>query len=390
MLRQERIIMMEIRIPFNIPPYVGHEMEYLQKAYEVNHKICGDGPFTKQCKSWVEEKTGTAGCLMTTSGTSALEMAAHLSHIQPGEEVIMPSYTFCSTADAFVLKGAVPVFVDIRPDTMNLDETLLEDAITDKTRAIAAVHYAGVSCEMDTILEIAKRHHLTVVEDAAQGVMSSYKGRALGTIGDFGCYSFHETKNYSMGEGGAILIRDPEKISEAEILREKGTNRSQFFRGQIDKYTWVDYGSSFLPSELNAAYLMAQLDQADEINNARLARWEQYYRLLSPLAAEGRIELPVIPEGCVHNAHMFYIKTGDLEERQALIQALREQGILAVFHYIPLHSSPAGKKFGRFHGEDRYTTRESERLLRLPMYYSLTEENVNDVVSVIEEFYRTH
>ena len=382
--------MMEIRIPFNIPPYVGHEMEYLQKACEVNHKICGDGPFTKQCKSWVEEKTGTAGCLMTTSGTSALEMAAHLSHIQPGEEVIMPSYTFCSTADAFVLKGAVPVFVDIRPDTMNLDETLLEDAITDKTRAIAAVHYAGVSCEMDTILEIAKRHHLTVVEDAAQGVMSSYKGRALGTIGDFGCYSFHETKNYSMGEGGAILIRDPEKISEAEILREKGTNRSQFFRGQIDKYTWVDYGSSFLPSELNAAYLMAQLDQADAINNARLARWEQYYRLLSPLAAEGRIELPVIPEGCVHNAHMFYIKTGDLEERQALIQALREQGILAVFHYIPLHSSPAGKKFGRFHGEDRYTTRESERLLRLPMYYSLTEENVNDVVSVIEEFYRTH
>ena len=381
---------MEIRIPFNIPPYVGHEMEYLQKACEVNHKICGDGPFTKQCKAWVEEKTGTAGCLMTTSGTSALEMAAHLSHIQPGEEVIMPSYTFCSTADAFVLKGAVPVFVDIRPDTMNLDETLLEDAITDKTRAIAAVHYAGVSCEMDTILEIAKRHHLTVVEDAAQGVMSSYKGRALGTLGDFGCYSFHETKNYSMGEGGALLIRDPEKISEDEILREKGTNRSQFFRGQIDKYTWVDYGSSFLPSELNAAYLMAQLDRANEINHARLARWEQYYRLLSPLAAEGRIELPVIPKDCVHNAHMFYIKTRDLEERQALIQALREQGILAVFHYIPLHSSPAGRKFGRFHGEDRYTTRESERLLRLPMYYSLTEENVNDVVSVIEEFYRTH
>lgn len=381
---------MEIRIPFNIPPYVGHEMEYLQKACEVNHKICGDGPFTKQCKAWVEEKTGTAECLMTTSGTSALEMAAHLSHIQPGDEVIMPSYTFCSTADAFVLKGAVPVFVDIRPDTMNLDETLVEDAITDRTKAIAAVHYAGVSCEMDTILEIAGRHHLTVVEDAAQGVMSSYKGRALGTIGDFGCYSFHETKNYSMGEGGAILIRDPEKISEAEILREKGTNRSQFFRGQIDKYTWVDYGSSFLPSELNAAYLMAQLDHADEINNARLARWEQYYRLLSPLAAEGRIELPVIPKDCVHNAHMFYIKTGDLEERQALIQALREQGILAVFHYIPLHSSPAGRKFGRFHGEDRYTTRESERLLRLPMYYSLTEENVNDVVSVIEDFYRTH
>ena len=381
---------MEIRIPFNIPPYVGHEMEYLQKACEVNHKICGDGPFTKQCKAWVEETTGTAECLMTTSGTSALEMAAHLSHIQPGEEVIMPSYTFVSTADAVVLRGATPVFVDIRPDTMNIDERLIAAAVTERTKAIVPVHYAGVACEMDTIMDIAKRHNLMVIEDAAQGVMSSYKGRALGTLGDFGCYSFHETKNYSMGEGGAILIRDPEKISEAEILREKGTNRSQFFRGQIDKYTWVDYGSSFLPSELNAAYLMAQLDRADEINHARLARWEQYYRLLSPLAAEGRIELPVIPEGCVHNAHMFYIKTRDLEERQALIQALREQGILAVFHYIPLHSSPAGRKFGRFHGEDRYTTRESERLLRLPMYYSLTEENVNDVVSVIEEFYRTH
>lgn len=380
---------MEIRIPFNIPPYVDSEMEYLRQACEVNHKICGDGPFTKKCKAWVEERTGTAECLMTTSGTSALEMAAHLSHIQPGDEVILPSYTFCSTADAFVLRGAVPVFVDIRPDTMNLDETKIEDAITERTRVIVAVHYAGVACEMDTILEIARRHHLMVVEDAAQGVMSTYKGRALGTIGDFGCYSFHETKNYSMGEGGAILIQDPDRVNEAEILREKGTNRSQFYRGQIDKYTWVDYGSSFLPSELNAAYLMAQLDRADEINETRLARWEQYYRLLSPLAKEGRIELPVIPEGCVHNAHMFYIKTKDLEERQALIGALREQGILAVFHYIPLHSSPAGKKFGRFHGEDRYTTKESERLLRLPMYYSLTEENVNDVVSVIEKFYRS-
>ena len=331
---------MEIRIPFNIPPYVGSEMEYLRQACEINHKICGDGPFTKRCKAWVEKRTKTAECLMTTSGTSALEMAAHLSHIQPGDEVIMPSYTFCSTADAFVLKKAVPVFVDIRPDTMNLDETKIENAITDRTRAIAAVHYAGVACEMDTIMEIARRYHLTVVEDAAQGVMSTYKGKALGTIGDFGCYSFHETKNYSMGEGGAILIRDPERVS------------------------------------------------AEEINEARLARWNQYYRLLTPLAGEGRIELPVIPQGCVHNAHMFYIKTKDLEERQALIGALKEQGILAVFHYIPLHSSPAGKKFGRFHGEDRYTTKESERLLRLPMYYSLTEENVNDVVSVIEEFYR--
>lgn len=379
---------MEIRIPFNVPPFVDNEMEYLRQACKVNHKICGDGPFTKKCKAWVEAKTGTAECLLTTSGTAALEMAAHLSHIQPGDEVIMPSYTFCSTADAFVLKGAVPVFVDIRPDTMNLDENKIEEAITDRTRAIVAVHYAGVACEMDTILDIAGRHHLLVIEDAAQGVMSTYKGKALGAIGDFGCYSFHETKNYSMGEGGAILIRDGEKTDEAEILREKGTNRSQFYRGQIDKYTWVDYGSSYLPSELNAAYLMAQLDRAEEINETRLARWNQYQKLLTPLAEKERISLPVIPEGCVHNAHMFYIKTKDIEERQALIQTLKENGILAVFHYIPLHSSPAGQKFGRFHGEDRYTTRESERLLRLPMYYSLTEENVNDVVSVIEEFYR--
>ena len=381
---------MEIRIPFNIPPFVGNEMNKLREACEVNHKICGDGPFTRWCKDWVEKRTGTAECLLTTSGTDALEMAAHLSHLQPGDEVIMPSYTFCSTADAFVLRGAVPVFVDIRPDTMNLNEQLIEDAITDRTKAIAVVHYAGVACEMDTIMEIAERHHLLVIEDAAQAVMSSYKGKALGTIGDYGCYSFHETKNYSMGEGGAILIRDAEKTDEAEILREKGTNRSQYYRGQIDKYTWVDYGSSFLPSELNAAYLAAQLERADEINDTRLARWEQYYQLLTPLAEAGRIELPVIPEGCVHNAHMFYIKTKDVQERQALINALREQGILAVFHYIPLHSSPAGMKFGRFHGEDVYTTKESERLLRLPMYYSLTEGEVDEVVSVIKKFYASH
>lgn len=379
---------MDIRIPFNIPPFVGTEMENLRKACEVNRKICGDGPFTKQCKTWIEERTGTAECLLTTSGTDALEMAAHLSHIQPGDEIIMPSYTFCSTADAFVLRGGVPVFIDIRPDTMNLDETLIEDAITERTKAIVVVHYAGVSCEMDTIMEIAKRHGLLVIEDAAQGVMSSYHGKALGNIGDFGCYSFHETKNYSMGEGGAILIRDENRIDEAEILREKGTNRSQFYRGQIDKYTWVDYGSSFLPSELNAAYLMAQLEQADAINETRLARWEQYYRRLTPLARKGCIELPVIPEGCVHNAHMFYIKTKDISERQDLIGVLRKKGILAVFHYIPLHSSPAGEKFGRFHGEDVYTTKESERLLRLPMYYSLSEEEVDEVVNVIEEFYQ--
>ncbi len=376
-----------MRIPFNIPPFVGTEMDKLREACEVNHKICGDGPFTKWCKTWIEERTGTAECLLTTSGTDALEMAAHLSHLQPGDEVIMPSYTFCSTADAFVLRGAVPVFVDIRPDTMNLNEQLIESAITERTRAIVAVHYAGVACEMDTIMEIAQRHNLVVIEDAAQAVMSSYKGKALGTIGDYGCYSFHETKNYSMGEGGAILIRDADKTDEAEILREKGTNRSQYYRGQIDKYTWVDYGSSFLPSELNAAYLCAQLEKADEINDTRLARWEQYYQGLKPLEEAGRIELPVIPDGCVHNAHMFYIKTKDIAERQALIDALKAQDILAVFHYIPLHSSPAGLKFGRFHGEDVYTTKESERLLRLPMYYSLTEADVDEVVSVIKKFY---
>jgi len=376
------------QIPFNVPPFVGAEMENIRIAVEENHKISGDGPFTKKCKAFLEEKTGTAECLLTTSGTDALEMAAHLTHIQRGEEVIMPSYTFCSTADAFVLRGAVPVFVDIRPDTMNIDETKIEDAITDRTRAIVAVHYAGVACEMDTILDIARRHHLYVIEDAAQGVNAWYKGKALGSIGDFGCYSFHETKNYSMGEGGAVLIKDRDKAEEAEILREKGTNRAKFFRGQIDKYTWVDYGSSYLPSELNAAYLWAQLEKWDEINDARLARWNQYREELQPLADAGRIGLPFIPEGCQHNAHMFYIKTKDLTERQALIQYLKEDGILAVFHYIPLHTAPAGEKFCRFHGEDVYTTRESERLLRLPMYYTLTADEVTKVCGRIRSFYQ--
>ena len=378
---------MAYRIPFNVPPCAENAAAYMQEACTVHHKICGDGPFTKRCKAWIEERTGTAECLLTTSGTAALEMAAHLSGTGPGDEVIMPSYTFCSTADAFVLTGATPVFVDIRPDTQNIDETKIERAITDRTKVICCVHYAGVACEMDAILDIAARHHLLVVEDAAQGVMSSYKGRALGTIGDFGCYSFHETKNYSMGEGGALLIRDPKYIDAAEILREKGTNRSMFYRGQIDKYTWVDYGSSYLPSDLNAAYLMAQLDIAEEINEARLARWYQYYELLSPLARAGRIELPVIPKDCVQNAHMFYIKTKDIGERQELIHALAAQGILAVFHYLPLHTSPAGQKFGRFDGEDVYTTRESERILRLPMYYGLTEQDVSDVADVIVDFY---
>jgi dTDP-4-amino-4,6-dideoxygalactose transaminase len=316
-------------------------------------------------------------------------MAAILCDIQPGDEVIMPSYTFVSTADAFVLRGATAVFVDIRPDTMNIDENLIEAAITEKTKAIVPVHYAGVSCEMDKIMEIAKKHNLKVVEDAAQGVMSTYKGKALGTIGDFGCYSFHETKNYSMGEGGALLIKHQEDIEQAEIIREKGTNRSKFFRGQIDKYTWVEAGSSYLPSELNAAYLYAQLEKADEINNARIACWDKYYENLKPLADAGKIELPVVPDGCVHNAHMFYIKSKDLEERTAFIKFMKEEkGIGVVFHYIPLHSAPAGRKYGRFVGEDRYTTRESERLVRLPMYYGLTPDGVDEICDAVKEFYK--
>lgn len=374
-------------INFNVPPYTGKELDYISKAVE-NHKICGDGEYTKKCNAWIEEKTGTTKCLLTTSCTHATELAALLADIKPGDEVIMPAYTFVSTADAFVLRGATPVFVDIRPDTMNIDETKIEDAITDKTRAIVPVHYAGVACEMDTIMEIAERHHLAVIEDAAQGIMSSYKGKALGTFGDFGCFSFHETKNYSMGEGGALLIRDGKNIEEAEILREKGTNRSKFYRGQIDKYTWVNYGSSYLPSDMNAAYLYAQLEVADEINDARMACWNHYYENLSPLAGTGRIELPHVPEGCVHNAHMFYIKTADIEERSRLIAYLKENGIMAVFHYIPLHTAPAGLRFGRFHGEDRYTTKESERLLRLPMYYRLTLSDVNYICDKVKDFYK--
>ena len=374
-------------INFNVPPYTGKELDYISKAVE-NQKICGDGEYTKKCNAWIEEKTGTTKCLLTTSCTHATELAALLADIKPGDEVIMPAYTFVSTADAFVLRGATPVFVDIRPDTMNIDETKIEDAITDKTRAIVPVHYAGVACEMDTIMEIAERHHLAVIEDAAQGIMSSYKGKALGTFGDFGCFSFHETKNYSMGEGGALLIRDGKNIEEAEILREKGTNRSKFYRGQIDKYTWVNYGSSYLPSDMNAAYLYAQLEVADEINDARMACWNHYYENLSPLAETGRIELPHVPEGCVHNAHMFYIKTADIEERSRLIAYLKENGIMAVFHYIPLHTAPAGLRFGRFHGEDRYTTKESERLLRLPMYYRLTLSDVNYICDKVKDFYK--
>lgn len=373
-------------IRFNVPPYVGKETEYMKEAID-SHKICGDGEFTKRCNAWIEEHTGTAKALLTTSGTQALEMAALLSDIQPGDEVILPSYTFVSTANAFVLRGAKLVFVDIRPDTMNIDEKLIEDAITDKTRAIVPVHYAGVGCEMDTIMDIAKRHNLVVVEDAAQGVNAFYKGRALGSIGDYGCFSFHETKNYSMGEGGAILINRSEQIEDAEIIREKGTDRSRFFRGQVDKYTWVNIGSSFLPSDINAAYLMAQLEMADEINENRLQSWARYNEGLQDLAQEGVIELPYIPEECAHNAHMFYIKTKDMEERKALISYLKERDIAAVFHYVPLHSAPAGLRFGRFHGEDRYTTKESERLLRLPMYYNLAESDQQKVIDAVHGFY---
>lgn len=374
-------------IGFNVPPYIGTEMKYIEEAVAKNHKICGDGPFTKRCNAWLEKKTGTAKALLTTSCTHATEMAALLADIKEGDEIIMPSYTFVSTADAFVLRGAVPVFVDIRPDTMNIDETKIEDAITEKTKAIVPVHYAGVSCEMDKIMELAEKYHLTVIEDAAQGIMSTYKGRALGTIGDYGCFSFHETKNYSMGEGGALLIRDPKNVERAEIIREKGTNRAKFFRGQIDKYTWVDAGSSYLPGDMNAAYLMAQLDAADAIFEDRMRSWNLYKELLTPLAEEKKVELPHIPEGCTHNAHMFYVKAKNLEERTKLIDYLKENGVQAVFHYIPLHTAPAGQRFGRFHGEDVYTTKESERLMRLPMYYGLKEEEVRYVASKIIEFY---
>ena len=374
-------------IPFNIPPFTGKEMDYIRQAVE-NQKICGDGPYTKKCSEWIEQKTGTAKCLLTTSCTHATELAALLADVKEGDEVIMPSYTFVSTADAFVLRGAKPVFVDIRPDTMNMDETLIEDAITPRTKAIVPVHYAGVACEMDTIMDIAKRHHLLVIEDAAQGIMSTYKGQALGAIGDFGCFSFHETKNYSMGEGGALLIKDTQYVEEAEIIREKGTNRSKFYRGQIDKYTWVNYGSSYLPSDMNAAYLWAQLELADQINEKRLSLWNHYRELLTPLKEKGYIELPTVPEGCVHNAHMFYIKAKNLEERTRLIDFLKKNEIWSVFHYIPLHTAPAGMKFGEFHGEDRYTTKESERLCRLPMYYSLALDQVDYIVSKVKEFYQ--
>lgn len=373
-------------INFNVPPYTGKEFDYMREAVE-NMKICGDGPFTKKCDEWMEKRFKAKKVMLTTSGSSALDMAAMLCGINPGDEVILPSFTFSSTANSFVLAGAKLVFVDIRPDTMNLDEKKIEAAITEKTRVICPVHYAGVACEMDTIMEIARRHNLLVVEDAAQGVMSTYKGKALGTIGDFGCFSFHETKNYSMGEGGAIVINNEKYIEKAEILREKGTNRSQFFRGQVAKYNWVDFGDSYLQSDLNAAYLWAQLEMADEINNNRLETWNTYHEAFKPLEEKGIITLPTIPEGCVHNAHMFYIKCKDLETRQAYIKFMKENDILCVFHYVPLHSAPAGLKLGRFVGEDEHTTPDSDRLVRLPMYYNIAKADLEKVISKTLEFF---
>ncbi|KAA5927247.1 MULTISPECIES: dTDP-4-amino-4,6-dideoxygalactose transaminase [Pantoea] len=374
-------------IPFNAPPVVGTEIEYMQSAMN-SGKLCGDGGFTRRCQQWMEQRFGSKKVLLTPSCTASLEMAALLIDLQPGDEVIMPSYTFVSTANAFVLRGARIVFVDVRPDTMNIDETLIEAAITEKTRAIVPVHYAGVACEMDTIMALAAKHKLFVIEDAAQGVMSRYKGRALGTIGHIGCFSFHETKNYTAGgEGGATLINDASLVERAEIVREKGTNRSQFFRGQVDKYTWRDMGSSFLMADLQAAYLWAQLEAAERINQQRLRIWQRYYEALQPLAAQGRISLPVIPASCEHNAHMFYIKLRDQDDRQALINWMKEAEILTVFHYIPLHSSPAGERFSQFVGEDRFTTAESERLLRLPLFYNLSDNNQSTVISSLLSFF---
>lgn len=375
-------------IPFNKPPFTGKENFYISEVIKSNNKLSGDGIFTQKCHSWFETSFHTPKALLTTSCTHALEMAAILAEIQPGDEIIAPSFTFVSTVNAFVLRGAKIIFIDVKPGTMNIDESLIEEAITEKTKVIVPVHYAGVACEMDTIMQIAKKYNLLVVEDAAQGVMSTYKGQALGTIGDLGCFSFHDTKNYTMGEGGALLIQNEKYKERAEIIREKGTNRSKFFRGQIDKYTWVDMGSSYLPSELNAAYLYAQLEQAEEINANRLKNWDFYYSELSKLAADDLIELPFIPKDCKHNAHMFYIKCKNLQERTELIDFLKLNEITTVFHYVPLHSSEAGLKYGEFRGEDRYTSIESERLLRLPMYYGLKEEEIKQVTSVISDFYK--
>lgn len=375
-------------IHFNVPPFIGTEFEFMRQAVE-NHKICGDGPFTKLCNSWIEENFKANKCLLTTSGTAALEMAAVLCEFKPGDEVILPSFTFSSTATAFVLGGAKLVFVDIESKTMNMDVECVRRAITPQTKCICVVHYAGVAPDMDAIMALAKEHNLIVVEDAAQGVMSTYKGKALGTIADMGCYSFHETKNYSMGEGGAIVINNPKFADRAEIIREKGTNRAQFFRGQVAKYNWVDWGSSWLPSDLNAAYLWGQLQAADKINNNRLETWNAYYEAFKPLEEAGLVELPHIPQDCTHNAHMFFMKFKDLETRQDFIKYMKANDILCVFHYVPLHSAPAGLKFGRFDGDDRFTTSESDRLVRLPLYYNISKEDCNKVIRCTLEYFET-
>jgi dTDP-4-amino-4,6-dideoxygalactose transaminase len=373
--------MQNINIPFNKPITQFFNSEIIENMA----KFCGDGPYTAKCSKFIEDTFQVKKCLMTTSCTHALEMASILIDIRPGDEVIMPSFTFVSTANAFVLRGAKIVFVDIRPDTMNIDEKLIEAAITPKTRAIVPVHYAGIACEMDTILDIARKYNLYVIEDAAQGVMSTYKGRALGSIGHLGTFSFHETKNYHSGEGGALLINSNEFIERAEIIREKGTNRSRFFRGQVDKYTWIDVGSSYLPSELNMAYLWGQFEHVEEINNDRLKTWNLYYEGFSFLAEKGLIERPTIPKGLEHNAHMFYIKLKDLESRTKLIEKLKEKQIQTAFHYVPLHSSPAGQKFGIFHGKDHFTTKESERLLRLPMWCGISEREARLIITYTSE-----
>lgn len=372
-------------IEFNKAPYLGNEMKYVQQAVS-SGKLCGDGTFTKKCSEWMQNEYGSKHVILTTSCTHALEMAAYLADIQPGDEVIMPSYTFVSTADAFVLRGAKIVFVDVHPDTMNIDETKIEAAVTDRTKAVVPVHYAGVACEMDTIMAIAGNRGLKVIEDAAQGANAFYKGKALGTIGDFGCFSFHETKNYTMGEGGALLFQDDSYLERAEILREKGTNRSKFFRGQIDKYTWVDFGSSYLPSDMNAAYLFGQLEQHEKIDDYRMRIYKYYDEHLRNLADAGYLEQPVVPDYATHNAHMYYVKLKNQETRTAFIQYMKERGVMCVFHYIPLHSSPAGKRFGEFIGKDIYTTKESERLVRLPMYYGLPWEDLAYVVRCLQEF----
>ncbi len=375
-------------IPFNRPPYIGTEEKYILEAMQQS-KISGDGNFSLKCQRWFEEKTETKLALLTTSCTHALEMAALLIGIKDGDEVIMPSYTFVSTANAFALRGAKIIFVDIRPDTMNIDEKKIENAITSKTKAIVPVHYAGVACEMDEIMAIASKYNLVVIEDAAQGMMSTYKGRALGTIGHIGTYSFHETKNYtSGGEGGVIFINDEKYVEHAEIIREKGTNRNQFFRGAADKYTWVELGSSYLPCELQAAYLYAQLLDADKINNTRLSSWNYYYKSLKELEKQSLLELPCIPDECKHNAHIFYIKTKNITQRTELLAYLKENNILSVFHYVPLHSSDAGKIFGKFDGLDEFTTKESERIIRLPMNYGLKEKEQDCVIKSIIQFYK--